>query len=384
MKKINKLIAGVASAAMIVTAFSACGSASSSGKKLDFITGMATGSVHLKTLQSITDEFEKANPGVEINLIPASQDFTNDIKVRLAAKNAPDLWNTHGWSRDRYAKFLEPLQNRSWASKMKPITKEAFMEDDGTFYALPLDIQVTGVLYNKDVLDKVGVDPNELNTWDEFNDACQKVKDAGLTCVVAGGKDTAIAGDLADLTASSWYNDGELKKLQKGKFDSSVYQKESGLIEGWAKKGYFNPDYTSATQDDIEKLMANGQAAFYFRSNLHASQIQTFNSNVNLGFMATPTESGDRYVRLGGRCLQDRQEQGHRAEVHRFPRQASQHDQAHQDDQQRFRPQGRQREPWQDQRHLQLLGEREELQDGAVLRPHVPTGRHVGHLVQIH
>lgn len=96
MKKINKLIAGVASAAMIVTAFSACGSASSSGKKLDFITGMATGSVHLKTLQSITDEFEKANPGVEINLIPASQDFTNDIKVRLAAKNAPDLWNTHG------------------------------------------------------------------------------------------------------------------------------------------------------------------------------------------------------------------------------------------------------------------------------------------------
>ena len=94
MKKINKLIAGVASAAMIVTAFSACGSASSSGKKLDFITGMATGSVHLKTLQSITDEFEKANPGVEINLIPASQDFTNDIKVRLAAKNAPDLWNT--------------------------------------------------------------------------------------------------------------------------------------------------------------------------------------------------------------------------------------------------------------------------------------------------
>lgn len=65
MKKINKLIAGVASAAMIVTAFSACGSASSSGKKLDFITGMATGSVHLKTLQSITDEFEKANPGVE-------------------------------------------------------------------------------------------------------------------------------------------------------------------------------------------------------------------------------------------------------------------------------------------------------------------------------
>ena len=55
-------------------------------KKLDFITGMATGSVHLKTLQSITDAFEKENPGVKINLIPSSQDFTQDIKVRLAAR----------------------------------------------------------------------------------------------------------------------------------------------------------------------------------------------------------------------------------------------------------------------------------------------------------
>lgn len=210
MKSIIKGIAAVAACAMTVTGLAACGSSSASGeKKLDFITGMATGSVHLKTLQSITDAFEKENPGVKINLIPSSQDFTQDIKVRLAARNAPDLWNTHGWSRDRYADFLEPLQNRSWAGKMKDLTKEAFMEDDGTFYALPLDIQVTGVLYNKDVLDKVGVDPNSLNTWDEFNDACAKVKEAGLTCVVAGGKDPpspAISPTLPPLLGTTMPN----------------------------------------------------------------------------------------------------------------------------------------------------------------------------------
>lgn len=97
MKSIIKGIAAVAACAMTVTGLAACGSSSASGeKKLDFITGMATGSVHLKTLQSITDAFEKENPGVKINLIPSSQDFTQDIKVRLAARNAPDLWNTPG------------------------------------------------------------------------------------------------------------------------------------------------------------------------------------------------------------------------------------------------------------------------------------------------
>lgn len=54
MKSIIKGIAAVAACAMTVTGLAACGSSSASGeKKLDFITGMATGSVHLKTLQSI-------------------------------------------------------------------------------------------------------------------------------------------------------------------------------------------------------------------------------------------------------------------------------------------------------------------------------------------
>lgn len=99
--------------------------------------------------------------------------------------------------------------------------------------------------------------------------------------------------------ASAWYDKNELGTLKEGKFDQSVYEKETGLIEGWAKNGYFNKDYTSATQDDIEKLVATGGAAFYFRSNLHSAQIESFNPDVNLGFMATPTESGKRYVTIG-------------------------------------------------------------------------------------
>lgn len=46
MKSIIKGIAAVAACAMTVTGLAACGSSSASGeKKLDFITGMATGSV---------------------------------------------------------------------------------------------------------------------------------------------------------------------------------------------------------------------------------------------------------------------------------------------------------------------------------------------------
>lgn len=76
MKSIIKGIAAVAACAMTVTGLAACGSSSASGeKKLDFITGMATGSVHLKTLQSITDAFEKENPGGRIQFVSATLVF---------------------------------------------------------------------------------------------------------------------------------------------------------------------------------------------------------------------------------------------------------------------------------------------------------------------
>ncbi len=44
--------------------------------------------------------------------------------------------------------------------------------------------------------------------------------------------------------------------------------------------------------------MPHTQPVFYFCANLHSAQIETFNPDVNLGFMATRTESADRYVTM--------------------------------------------------------------------------------------
>lgn len=165
MKSIIKGIAAVAACAMTVTGLAACGSSSASGeKKLDFITGMATGSVHLKTLQSITDAFEKENPGVKINLIPSSQDFTQDIKVRLAARNAPDLWNTHGWSRDRYVTIGEDWAvGASKTGKNKDIALKYI-----DFLAEPENMtKLTKMTNNDSALDGIDVNLGKINdTYD--------------------------------------------------------------------------------------------------------------------------------------------------------------------------------------------------------------------------
>ena len=274
----------------------ACGSSQSSDIELEFMTGMATGSTQLKALTSVVEAFEKENEGVKVTLVPGTSSYESDLKVRLAGKNAPDLWNTHGWSRDRYSSFLEPLQDREWTSRMNNTLDTAIRKDDGSFYALPLDAAITGIVYNKTVLDKAGVDPAEIKSWDDFFAACEKVVGIGATCLAASGKENWTSGDIVDYMASGMYSDDELKELQDGTFDTAKYAEAVTPVYEWARSKYFNVDYTSATADDVAKLIASDECAFGFQPNSLAQSVQNYNPDAKLGFMPYPSEVGDPYL----------------------------------------------------------------------------------------
>lgn len=298
MKK-SKMIALVSATALLFTTLAACGSSSSSDKTLEYITGAGTGTSQYKALKTVTDKFEKENPGVKINLVTGTSDLEQNLKVRLAGKNAPDMWNTHGWSRDRYSNFLEPLQNRSWAKKMKSLGDDVFKKSDGSFYALPFDIQTTGILYNAGVLEKAGVDPKSIDSWDAFMEAAEKIKAVGASPIAAGAKEASTPGNIADFILPGFYTDAQEKKLDEGTFNKDTYKKSTDMVAKWAKDGYFNKDYTSATIDDAYKLIASGDAAFFFWGNGAVTNIESYNADVKIGVLPIPGETRDSYFNAG-------------------------------------------------------------------------------------
>ena len=169
------------------------------------MTMQSTGTPQLKVIQKLTKKFEKANPGITIKANPGTNNNQNDIRVRLAGHNPPDIWATHGWSRDRYGNFLEPMQNRPWAKRLKPLGNEVYKTSDGKFYALPADIQVSGIMYNDTVMTKAGIDTKSIDSWDAFKDACEKLKAAGMTPIVSTPKDMGAVGDIADYILPGMY-----------------------------------------------------------------------------------------------------------------------------------------------------------------------------------
>lgn len=251
-----------------------------------------------QTLLTLAEEF-KADTGIEVNLLPASNQYESDMKVRMGADDLPDIFATHGWSVKRYKEFLVPLNDEAWASNFNPLLDEAMRDEDGNFYALPLELDTTGVIYNKDVFDTAGVDVADLKSWDDFSQAAQKITDSGITAIFAGGKNRYYPGNVANLMAPGFYSEADLQSLLDGDFPDEPWTAVTSQIAQWQQAGFFNPDFVSATDDDMSRALAEGKVGMALAQNSTAANALLYNPEANLGYFPVPNDSGEPYL-MGG------------------------------------------------------------------------------------
>lgn len=267
--------------------------------KLEFQTGLAVDTPILTTLTELTGKFQGANPGVAIDLVPRSNTYEADLKVRLAGRNAPDLWATHGWSLLRYSEFLVPLQNEAWAKNFNPSLDAAMKNKAGEFFAYPVDTDIAGIVYNADALKTAGVDPTKIKSWNDFGQALSALKAAGITPITASGKDNWFAGNLVDWMLSGAYSEAQAKDLANGTFVADGYRLVLDQIAKWRDEGMFNVDYSSATTDDIARALGEAKTGFVFIQNSLTNNALEFNPDAKLGYIPVPSFVGDNYL-IGG------------------------------------------------------------------------------------
>ena len=71
------------------------------------------------------------------------------------------------------------------------------------------------------------------------------------------------------------------------------------MVQTWQEEGLLNPDYSSATTDDLGRALAEGDTAFIFVQNYLVATALGFNPDADLGYMPIPSESGDPFL-VGG------------------------------------------------------------------------------------
>lgn len=256
-------------------------------------------------LKDISEAYIKEHPGVKLNWQFPGNDYENILKMKMAANDMPDLFDTHGWSKVRYGNFVADLSDQSWTANLSDSMKPIVTDDSGIVYTLPLNAAKDGLTYNKDVLDKFGIKPPE--TLDELIAAGMEIKQKSGSEVVPFYFSTTDAASLAQffdyfatpLLISAPQNHAQ--ELLDGTFDWNNWTPLAEKFKEMYDKGLMNEDVFTIRDTDRPQLFAEGKLAFVFSSPGFVPDALKINPDLKVGIMPVPSiVSGDQPTFSGG------------------------------------------------------------------------------------
>jgi multiple sugar transport system substrate-binding protein len=221
--------------ALAASALSACGGGSGSDPdtvKVSFKQS-TDNSIHVMDdyLADIKKQFEKANPGKKVELVPIkapdSEYYTKLQQMLRSAKTAPDLVyeDTFLINSDITSGYLKPLDAylAKWPdwNRFMDTAKAAAKAEDGKTYGVPDGTDTRGLWFDKGIFAKAGLPTDwQPKTWDEVLDAARTIK--------------RRVPDVTPLNVYTGKPAGEAATMQG--FEMLLYGTEDRLYDDSAKK----------------------------------------------------------------------------------------------------------------------------------------------------
>lgn len=146
-----------------------------------------------EALTLVVPEFEKRYPGVKVHVEMTGTRMEERMLLSLASGvGAPDISQSQITDAPRYISTGRLADLTPVASKyrdMFPASAWKNCTKDGKVYAIPWDVGPCAVYYKRDIFRKYGIDPETIETWDDFIEAGKTIlaKSGGHTKLMALG-----------------------------------------------------------------------------------------------------------------------------------------------------------------------------------------------------
>lgn len=267
--------------------------------------GVSSGEVKLSVYMYVTDvrvqnvyydisrAFEASHPEIKVELQFPGFQYEEILKVKLATNELPDIFDTHGWAKTRYGKYLEDLRDEPWANQLTDTIKSVVTDEEGKVYVLPISEARDGFSYNVNVLDKYHIQVPV--TFDELMVAADKILKESHREVVPfffSGIDSWTIGQYFDYFASSLFEKSDVIKkdpLTATDFDWNQWNLLAVKWKQMFDKGYINQDVFTAKYSDLPRLFAKDRVAFSFASPSFADDAYQINPQTKIGIMPVPS-----------------------------------------------------------------------------------------------
>lgn len=248
-----------------------------------------------EALKRAAAAYEEDHPGVHlvIETVGGGQDYDAALNERLENGTLPDLFMTIGEANfDPWAPVAEDLTDQAWVSDLAPGSLGAVTRD-GRVLGNPLAIEGYGLLYNRDLFQRLGIEAPA--TLGQLEAACRRLEAAGVWPFSNGYAEWWVLGNhfFNVLLGSVDDLDAFLGRLSSG----APPGPDAPVVEGWMDlldltRRYGAPDATvSGDYTTSVAAFLAGQAAMIQQGNWIEPDVVRANPGFSIGVLPLPIAS---------------------------------------------------------------------------------------------
>lgn len=234
----------------------------------------------------VIKQYEEENPGVKITLQGASQqDIKESFQTAALAGGGADIvvMDNSGHAIDLAAMgLLYPLEELTTDEELTAQYQEGPLNSgkfEGKYYSVPWYMDCTGLYYNTERLDELGIDVP--TTWEELSDAVDKAKEAGYGGIITYQSAYAFYSFFYQNECPVIDTSGDVPKV--------VIDNEEGK-EAWnyicdliSKGGLVESFKEATTWDKVYESFANGEATFLLGGDWCSTGVENINPDMDYG-----------------------------------------------------------------------------------------------------
>ena len=215
-------------------------------------------------IKSMTEQFQKQNPGIKVNLTFVAYEALHDKIVAAAPAGTYDtvlvdvIWPAEFASKkmivDVTDRFPESERSKIFAGALKTT------EYDGQYYGVPWILDTKYFFYNKKMLGQAGVSPPD--TWDGVVEAARALKSKGVVeypLIWSWAQAEALICDYTTLLGA--YGGQFFDESGKPAFNSGGGLQALEFMRMTLDEKLSNPASLESIEDEVRRIVSQGEAA---------------------------------------------------------------------------------------------------------------------------
>lgn len=244
-----------------------------------------------QTMKPEITAFEKENPNIKISFsyAPPVPTYISTLQTRLLAGTAADVFILTAENKVELVQNhdVKNLDNEPFAKDIASFNKSEYTLD-GHLYGISTASWGGGIMYNADLLSKVGF-TTPPTSWAQFLQLCAKLKAAGITPFYepADGIGVVLSAFLG------MQNQADGGQMDKDIFNgTSSFEKEwTPSVQQWGQlfsKGLESRTVAGLTGTQVTNEFIKGNVAMIGTGSFDLATVKAGAPSMNIGFFAVP------------------------------------------------------------------------------------------------